>query len=118
MTAVAAVSGGSYIDSSAASIITEDSGVASPDDSPNGEIIITLITPPSPPPTLSILLSSPNLALLWPTSATGFAVFQQTDLSGTNWTAVTNMPEIVNGQNRVLIPGPFTPSCFYRLQSQ
>lgn len=38
--------GGSIIDSSALVILAEVSGVASPDDSPNGEIIITLVTEP------------------------------------------------------------------------
>jgi hypothetical protein len=38
--------GGSIIDSSAVAIITEVSGVASPDGSPNGEIIITAVPKP------------------------------------------------------------------------
>jgi hypothetical protein len=37
--------GGSIIDSSAVAILAESSGVASPDNSPNGEIIITTIEP-------------------------------------------------------------------------
>jgi hypothetical protein len=39
--------GGSIIDSSAIMLVTEVSGVASPDDSPNGEIIITPVPEPS-----------------------------------------------------------------------
>jgi hypothetical protein len=39
--------GGSIIDSSAEAIITEVSGIASPDDSPNGEIIITAVPEPA-----------------------------------------------------------------------
>lgn len=39
--------GGSYIDSSAVAILTEVSGIASPDGSPNGEIIITAVPEPS-----------------------------------------------------------------------
>lgn len=38
--------GGSYIDSSAVATLTEISGVASPDGSPNGEIIITAVPEP------------------------------------------------------------------------
>jgi hypothetical protein len=38
--------GGSYIDSSAFAVLTEVSGVASPDGSPNGEIIITAVPEP------------------------------------------------------------------------
>jgi hypothetical protein len=39
--------GGSYIDSSAIAILTEISGVSSPDDSSNGEIIITAVPEPT-----------------------------------------------------------------------
>jgi PEP-CTERM motif len=39
--------GGSYIDASALAILSEFSGIASPDDSPNGEIIITEVPEPS-----------------------------------------------------------------------
>lgn len=44
--------GGSIIDSSAIMVLTEVSGVASPDDSPNGEIIITAVPEPT---TLALL---------------------------------------------------------------
>ena len=40
--------GGSYIDSSAVTVLTEVLGIASPDDSPNGEIIITAVPVPEP----------------------------------------------------------------------
>ena len=44
--------GGSYIGSSAVMVVNETSGVASPDDSPNGEVTITAVQvqPPSPLP--------------------------------------------------------------------
>jgi hypothetical protein len=51
---------GSYIDSSAITTITEISGVASPDDSLNGEIIITAVPEPA---TLALARLS-GLALL------------------------------------------------------
>jgi hypothetical protein len=47
--------GGSIIDSYAVAIITEANGIASPNDSPNGEIIITeVLAPPTYPPVLLI----------------------------------------------------------------
>jgi hypothetical protein len=52
--------GGSYIDSSALAVITEISGVASPNDSPNGEIIIT----ETPEPTTLALAGLGGLSML------------------------------------------------------
>jgi hypothetical protein len=52
--------GGSYIDSSAFAVLTEVSGVASPDGSPNGEIIITAV----PEPTALALAGLGGLSLL------------------------------------------------------
>jgi len=46
-TGVPGAGGGSIIDSSAIAILTEVSGVASPDGSPNGEIIITAVPEPA-----------------------------------------------------------------------
>jgi hypothetical protein len=47
--------GGSVIDSSATMFMTEVSGVASPDDSPNGEIIITEISDVPEPATMALV---------------------------------------------------------------
>jgi hypothetical protein len=52
--------GGSYISSNAIAIIAEVSGIASPDGSPNGEIIITAI-----PVTLSYQVIDGKLVLAW-----------------------------------------------------
>ena len=41
--------GGSIIDASAITNLTEVSGIASPDDSPNGEIIIAAVSAPPRP---------------------------------------------------------------------
>lgn len=53
--------GGSYIDSSAVTDLVEISGVASPDDSPNGEIIITSV----PEPSTLVLTGLSGLSLLF-----------------------------------------------------
>ena len=65
--------GGSIIDSSAIAILTEISGIASPDDPRNffnpgnGEIIITALPPP-----LAITADGANMVLTWPAADTGF----------------------------------------------
>jgi len=52
--------GGSYIDATAIAVLTQVSGVASPDGSPNGQIIITAV----PEPTTLALVSLGGLSLL------------------------------------------------------
>ena len=54
--------GGSIIDSSAIALLAEVSGVASPDDSPNGDIIITAV--PVPEPSALLLLAVGVTAVL------------------------------------------------------
>jgi hypothetical protein len=54
--------GGSIIDSSAIMVLAEISGVASPDDSPNGEIIITAVPGPN---TLTYHVINGELVLNW-----------------------------------------------------
>lgn len=52
--------GSSYIDSSAVAVLSETSGIASPDGSPNGEIIISAVTV-----TLNYQVINGNLVLNW-----------------------------------------------------
>jgi hypothetical protein len=49
--------GGSIIDASATSVLVEASGIASPDDSPNGEIIITELSSGAPTYTIDVSAS-------------------------------------------------------------
>lgn len=60
-------------------------------------------------------LANSAVALSWPSSATGFALQANTNLSSTNWVAVTNVPVVVNGKNTVT--NSITNStAFYRLR--
>jgi hypothetical protein len=65
---------------------------------------------------LTITRVSPNLLLSWPTNLPGCSLYQNPDLAGTNWVAVTNTVGVANGQNKVLIPGPLSGAGFFRLQ--
>ena len=48
------------------------------------------------------LLTSNAVSVAWPSSATGFALQANTNLTSTNtWVVVTNAPVIVNGQNTI-----------------
>jgi hypothetical protein len=66
-------------------------------------------------PTLSIRLTSSNVALFsWPVAEAGFMLQRNSDLTTTNWVAVTAPINVVNGQNQVAISPP-TGNQFYRL---
>ena len=46
-------------------------------------------------------LTNSAVSISWPSSATGFALQANTNLSSTNWVIVTNVPVVVNGKNTV-----------------
>jgi hypothetical protein len=103
--------GGSWIDSSAVADLTEISGVASPDDFPNGEIIITAAQPP-----LCISETNNTLSVYWP-AVPGWSLQQNTNLANpTGWTASGGV-NTVNSTNYLNMAAP-TGSLFFRLQAQ
>jgi hypothetical protein len=55
--------------------------------------------------------------LAWPDSFTGFVLQGNTGPTTTNWVGVTNLPVVVNGENRVTV-SPAIGSCYYRLKYQ
>lgn len=55
-------------------------------------------------PYLTIQAASPNVLISWPASATGFTLQKNSNLNTTNWTAVTQTTNVVNGTNFVTIP--------------
>ena len=79
--------GGSIIDSSAIANLAEVSGIASPDDSPDGEIIITAVPPP---PTVGITTVDSLPVVIWPSAGTNFTLQMTTNLASGNWVTVTN----------------------------
>ncbi len=57
------------------------------------------------PPLLQAQMSGNNFVLSWPLSAAGYVLQTSTNLTDTNsWTAVPNVPAIVNLQNTVTNP--------------
>jgi hypothetical protein len=68
-----------------------------------------------PPATLDIAPSGTNLVLSWMSPPGGFVLQQNSDLTTTNWTAVTNTPTITNGQNQIIL-SPTNGNQFYRLE--
>jgi len=68
-----------------------------------------------PPAALNIALSGTNVLLSWPAPPGDFVLWQNSDLTTTNWTTVTNTPVVMNGQNQVTLP-PVSGSQFYRLE--
>jgi hypothetical protein len=52
-------------------------------------------------PRLQLVHSADQLLLSWPANQTGFILESTTHLSGTNWSAVTNVVNVVGNQNVV-----------------
>jgi uncharacterized repeat protein (TIGR03803 family) len=105
--------GGSIIDSTAIMDLAEISGVASPDSSTNGEIIITAVPPPAP--SLSIALTNgSSVVISWPSPSTGFVLQQNSNLATTNWTTTGYSINTANGTNSITITQP-TGNLFFRL---
>jgi photosystem II stability/assembly factor-like uncharacterized protein len=76
------------------------------------------ISQTTPSPCLNLTPSSSNLAVAWIIPSTNFVLQQNSDLTTTNWTDVTNTPVLnfTNLQNEVTLP--LTGSnAFYRLKT-
>jgi Family of unknown function (DUF5343) len=107
--------GGSIIDSSAITNLAEVSGILSPDEPYNGEIIITALPPP-----LSITADGANVVLTWPAADTGFTTTGYTLESATNlvppvaWQTNSAAPIVIGGQDVVINPITGT-QMFFRL---
>jgi hypothetical protein len=72
------------------------------------------VTGPAAPvsPTPSIAL---NVVITWPVSADTYQLEFRPTVEGGAWTAVTNTPAVLNGQNAVFLP-PNSPQQFYQLR--
>ena len=68
-----------------------------------------------PPSSLGIALSGGQIVLSWPSWASDLVLEQTSDLTASNWSAVTNSPVVTNLQNQVTLPPPPTGNTFYRL---
>jgi hypothetical protein len=68
-----------------------------------------------PPAALNLALSGTNVLVSWPSPPGGFGLQQNSDLTTTNWTTVTNVPAMANGQNQVVLPSG-SSNQFYRLE--
>jgi hypothetical protein len=67
-------------------------------------------------PILDITLTSNNVVISWSVTYTNLALQENSDLSGTNWTDVTNSVNVVGGENQVLVSAS-VGNDFYRLKS-
>jgi hypothetical protein len=72
----------------------------------------------APTPQLNLTFSNNHFALSWLVPSTNFLLQQNSDLSTTSWTDVTNPPvlNLTNLQNEVTLPSPGS-NVFYRLKT-
>ena len=68
-----------------------------------------------PPAALGIAPAGTNLVLSWPSPPGDFVLQQNSNLTTTNWTTVTNTPITTNWQNQVFLPSA-VGNQFYRLE--
>jgi hypothetical protein len=110
--------GGSIIDSSAITNLAEFSWVASPDDYPNGEVIITAvqIQQPQVPPPLLISSSGSTVTVSWQ-NVFAWSLQQNSNLANpAGWTACSGITS-VNDTNYLSVTTS-SGSLFFRLQKQ
>ncbi|MGA2787212.1 MAG: hypothetical protein ABSF60_06765 [Verrucomicrobiota bacterium] len=67
------------------------------------------------PAALDIAPSATNVVLSWASPPGGFELQQNSDLTTTNWLAVTNIPAVTNGRNQVTLSRT-NSSQFFRLK--
>ena len=68
-----------------------------------------------PMPSLSIALAGSNVVLSWPSWASDLHLQRTSDLTTSNWSAVTNLPVVTNLQNQVTLGPSSSDNTFYRL---
>jgi hypothetical protein len=63
------------------------------------------VVDPSLPPVLDIAALPPNqMRLTWPTNTSGYSLQQNSSLTPTNWTMVTNAVSVIGTNNQVTLP--------------
>jgi fibronectin-binding autotransporter adhesin len=80
-----------------------------------GPGIVTVVAPTAPP-LLQITLSVPDVIISWPTNAAGFVLQELSDLTATNWMAVTNSI-VVSGTNNTVTKNASSGTDFFRLRN-
>lgn len=75
------------------------------------QLAILEVTRP-PTPALAIAL---NVVITWPVTADAYQLEFRPNAGFGDWTAVTNTPVVINGQNTVMLP-PTSPQQFYQLR--
>jgi hypothetical protein len=96
----------------AVGIFTQESG--SGIQGTNGYELFVQQVIPQDPPTLAI---SHSLAIRWPATGGIYQLESRAVFDSTLWTAVTNPPVVIEGQNTVLVPPMPDPQRFYRLRT-
>lgn len=107
--------GGSYIDSSAVVVLSEVSGIASPDNLGNGEIIISAVLP-TQPTNITFNVSENTLYLSWPSNYVGWIL--QTNsislLTDAGWHDMFGSQ--TNSQVAIQLGNPGISNVYFRLR--
>jgi hypothetical protein len=85
--------------------------------SSDGSKVVVTASSSQPAPILNIRYSSRGATIAWPAHFTDFVLEHKSDLSGESWTIVTNPAQVVDGENRVVVP-PSIGNDFFRLRGR
>ena len=85
--------------------------------SPDGSKLVVSASLSQPAPTLNIRYSNTGVTIAWPAQFTNFTLEHITGLSEENWATVTNAVQVVDNENRVIVP-PTIGNHFFRLRSR
>jgi hypothetical protein len=69
-----------------------------------GSKLVVTASSSEPAPTLNIRNLSVGVTIVWPAEFTGYVLEHTTNLAGGTWTIVTNSVQVVEGENKVIVP--------------
>ena len=84
---------------------------------PDGSKLVVTASSSQPTPTLNIRYSTTGVTIVWPAQFTAFVLEHNTDFDGGMWTTITNSVQLMEGENRVVVP-PDIGNHFFRLRGR
>jgi len=85
--------------------------------SSDGSKVVVTASSSQPAPTLNIRYSISAVTIAWPAQFTTFVLEHNSGPTGVAWTTITNPVEVVEGENRVVVP-PAIGNHFFRLRGR
>jgi hypothetical protein len=85
--------------------------------SSDGSKVVVAASSSQPTPALNIRYSIGGVTIAWPAQFTAFVLEHNSDFTSATWTPITNSVQLVEGENRVVVP-PAIGNHFFRLRGR